>query len=261
MKSLPKFYQDYIDKNFGSYHATWLPTRELNVGDVISIGDDGGIIPQSTLNRLEIPFEVVQDETPFDTDSKQDADVDIAPVAQAGTPAVGNVVTNAEVGFNIHFKKGNSVVFKLSGSRLYRINFIAELTPTIIKKFKEGTWQKEWMIITELIKADSGTIILAQSGNTSISLKAKADVHAGPIKITDPSLSFDNSANNDDTGTYIKSDITPLYRCMGIKSSLFGIRFNTRGIIPESEMDSLTVGEITPEEMEDDTTVIDESDL
>lgn len=245
MKNLPKFYLDYIQKNFGIYHGTWLPSYNLSLGDIISIGDDGGILRQSTLERQGISFEIREGESPFNTDNEMNADVDITPALQASTPAIGNVITYAEVGFDVHFNRDNSVVFKLSGPRLYSIDFLAELAPVILEKYREGSWQKEWMIVTELIKADSGTIIIAASAGTSISLRLQASVNAGPIEITNPLLTFDSSANTEITGTYIMSNITPLYRCMGIKTSLFGTGFNTRAL-SDDEMKTLVLTEVDP---------------
>ncbi len=60
----------------------------------------------------------------------------------------------------------------------------------VLELYKEGKWNKHWAIITELVKADSATVLISNSANGKIELKANANVNAPSIDIADAEFKF-----------------------------------------------------------------------
>jgi len=264
MANAPKFYLDHMQETFGGYRAVWTPTSSrLNIGDIITFDSKGGIVGQSTLEKQQIPFEVRADESTSDIDRSSGTGVEITFKAEGKAPAAGSLLKDTDAGFNIQFKKDKSIVFKLSGSKTYEIVNMGEVTQAVLEKYRAGSWPKEWLIVTALVKAASGVIIISDNGNTAVDLKANAAVAAGEVKIANGNFDIAGKSGSGNVDTFTAPNgITPLYRCMGLKSSLFGkTRLDTRDISAQHEVEQLTLVEVDPDETEDSALEVDGSEI
>lgn len=216
-----KFYLQHMAAKSG-YRATWDPGKSLKIGYVGKLDGNGIFNVFGTLQKYGIPVEV-------DSGNKGNLDytssdsVSISIKAAGTAPVAGSVLTDAEAGFSIAFKGEKSIVFQTSGNKTHQLINLAEIQELVLEKYANDNWDKEWLIVTELIESDAATIIIANSSSASLDLKASAAVGTAGLKLTDASLGLSVAKETGSTLKYIaEGGLTPLYRLMGIRSPLFG---------------------------------------
>jgi hypothetical protein len=229
-----KFYLSHISGNAG-YRANWEPNRPLELGMIGKLSN-GVLDIVSTLEQEGLQPEVLKDVTPGDLDytSNQTVDIDIKLAGKA--PAVGSILTEADAGFVIDFKAENAVVFQVKDSLTHQIVNLAKMEKEIIARYKGHKWPNDWLIITQLLEAGSATIIISNSSNNKIELKATANVGTANLKLTDASLGLNVAKEKGSSLKVISQQgITPLYRVMGIRHPLFGkVQLDAKGIAPDA---------------------------
>jgi hypothetical protein len=141
---------------------------------------------------------------------------------QASAPQSG--LAQGDAGITVQFKKQDAVVFQINGSRTHQLQNTGEIEREVLKRFRENNWPKDWVIITELVEAKEATILISNSKDSVIELKANADVRAtNDLDVADTQLNLSVIAKKGiSTEIVAKEGITPLYRASGIKKPVFG---------------------------------------
>lgn len=220
MKGPRTQYTREMHRKFG-YYATWEPNRPLSLGDV-------GIFRKNVFTRISslanfgITFEVVPDDTPGDLGYNSQGGVTISSKLSGSLPAAGSVLTEADAGISVDFNNENAVLFKANKTLTSSIDDIIGLGKKIFELFKQGKWNKDWTIITELVNADTATILISNKSDGKIELKATANVNAPDFDIADAEFNFMPAFSRGlETKIIAEKGITPLFKVMGIKSRLF----------------------------------------
>ncbi len=216
-----KFYINHISSNAG-YRANWEPNKPLELGMIGKL-TNGVLDVVSTLEQEGLTPKILKDSSVGEMDftSHQTVDIDIKLAGKA--PTAGSVLTAAEAGFVLDFHGENAVVFLVKDTLTHQIINMAELEKQIIPRYKDGSWKKDWVIVTQLLEAVTATIIISNSNNNKLELKASAGVGTASLKLTDASLGLSVAKEK---GSSLKvlaqQGLTPLYRVMGIRHPLFG---------------------------------------
>ncbi len=229
MQSVSKWYLDQIHDGYAGFHATWPPaTNGITVGSIVTIDDEGGIIHETTLAAEGITV-LLKNSNVSDIKITSGNGIEINNTGE-GAVSKATAVTKVHTSFTIDFKKDESVLFELTGCRLTEVANTADLRKQVLQKYEAKNWKKEWLIITQVITAASGTIIIAENANTSLHLTAKADVNLGRINLADASLDITVNSKGSGIHEYIaKNELSPLYKCMGLVKPFFGnTRLDTR---------------------------------
>ena len=224
-----KFYLNHISTNAG-YRANWEPNKPLELG-MIGRLTNGILDVVSTLEQEGLTPKMLKDLTPGEMDftSHQTVDIDIKLAGQS--PVAGSVLTEAEAGFVLDFHGENAVVFQVKDTYTHQVVNMAALEKEILNRYKNNQWPKDWVIITQLLEAVTATIIISNSNNNKIELKASANAGAPNLKLTDASLGLMVAKEKGSSLKVIaQHGITPLYRVMGMRHPLFGKpHLSTRG--------------------------------
>ncbi len=205
------------------YRATWEPNKPLRIGD-IGILEKGVFSHRSTLESENIPMEVRVDENEGSLKYNSEGSVDIKTKLAGKAKMPQSQLGELDAGFSIHFSREKSIVFQLNGAKTHIITNVGAIETEVLSRFMQNKWRKNWVIITELIEGKEGTIIISNSKESSIELKAKANVNpSANIDIADASLDL-GVVSKKNIGTEIigKGGLTPLYRVAGIKKKIFG---------------------------------------
>ena len=232
MNTAVKQYTKELYKQF-NYLATWLPGTPLNLGD-IGVLNKNEFVAISNLKELGIAFEVEEDTTKSDLKYLSNQAVSITTKLAGTAPVLNSVLSEADAGFSVEFSRENAVLFKANGTLSPRIKNQIKLGEEIIERFKKGEWDKNWVVITELIKADSSTIIISSSSNGKIELRAKANISAGNLDIANASLNLEPKFEKDlETNIICGDKLTPLFKASKVKNRWFSDPvFRTRKITP-----------------------------
>ncbi|ULQ51779.1 hypothetical protein [Flavihumibacter fluvii] len=246
-----KFYLAHMNAKTG-YRATWDPGRPLKIGFIGKLDKFGVFTVFSSLDKEGLIPEVLTDTSDSEMDYTSENEVNIGTKLAGKAPAVGSVLTDAEAGFVIDFKSEKGVVFKANGYKTHQVTNLGEIEKFILPKFKQGNWEKDWLIVTQLVEASSATIIISNSSNGKLELKASAGVGAANLKLTDASLGLTVARETGSTLKFIAQEgLTPLYRLMGIRHPLFGKPgLRTKGIQEGMDKEEFQLQDFDPGEVE-----------
>ncbi|WP_452222140.1 hypothetical protein [Lacinutrix salivirga] len=210
------------------YYPSWLPGTPFNLGDVgILRGKE--FIRQGNLTEEGIDFDILKDETKVDLSHSSKGAVSITFKASGTAPAVGSTLSKAKAGISVSFSKENSILMKAKGTLNHSIKDQRKLARTIMKLYEEGKWNKDLLVITELVVADSATILIANSKESKIELSAGADVSLAKLDIANGEIELGTTISKDlHTEIVAKEGITPLFRLSKVQTPFLGrSRFET----------------------------------
>jgi hypothetical protein len=210
------------------YLPTWLPTTELRLGDlVVASGDslrrvghigDCGLAFTPRFGTSRANFEYLSS-----------GGVSITSKL-AGQIFAGSTLAKAEAGLVVRFSRADAIVFEASGCKSIFIADLEQLGRAIRKLHSAGEWDRNVIIVTELIEAASVTVMISASHIAQVDLKANGDVRQGGISLSDLNAKLE-AKHTVDVGFKIiaSKGLTPLYRAGGIKRTWLGdTRFRPR---------------------------------
>jgi len=216
MKSAQKQYTDEIRNRFGGYYATWTPDVPLKLGDV-GILEKNVFTRMDNLNNLGLPFEIIKDHTKAPLEYSSKNSVKLTNKIAGDVAPQGSTFKISDAGIIVEFLREKAVLFKLNNVTSSCIDKRFALDGEILKKYNNNQWKKEWVVITELKEAESGTIIISNSKDTKIELKANANIGITDLDIAGASFNFSvQNPKNMDMQIIAQEGLTPLFRLMGI---------------------------------------------
>lgn len=241
-------YTRELRNQFG-YLATWLPGTPIELGDI-------GILKRNTftkisnLSDLNIEFDIEKDTTKSDIEHSSQGAVSIITKASGTVAPQGSTLGDIDAGITVEFSKENAILFKANGTLSPVIKNQIKLGREILELYRNGQWDKDWVVITELVVADSASILISSSSKSKIELKAKGEVKASNIDIADADLGLEIAYSKDlSTNIIAESSLTPLFRAKSVKGRLFGSPLFTQKSIRSIDL-------ITPEKAKNDESLI-----
>ncbi len=237
MNNPSKFYLAHMH-NKTKYRATWDPTKRFKIGDIGKL-KQGVLNIYTSLDKEGIPIEMSKGSRGAAMDYTSHESVTIKTKLNGAIPALGSAFTTSDAGFSFDFKGDNSIIFQTSNHQLCQLINLAEIEHAVLEKYNLGNWDKDWVIITELVQADAATIIISNSSNGTLELKVNANIGTDNLMLTDATLGLSVLREKGSTLKYIaQNEITPLYRVMGLRSAfLSNLSIGTRGQISSNVID------------------------
>jgi hypothetical protein len=235
------------------YRATWNPGLPLKIGFIGKLDTAGSFTVFSSLEREGIIAEVLSDDSKSEMDYTSSDKVSVNAKLSGTVPAAGSVLSNLDAGFDISFNSEKAIIFKASGVVTDQITNIGAIEKQILGKYADGSWDKELLVITQLVRTDAATIIISTSSSGKLELKANAGIGAGTgLKITDASLDLSVASEKGSSIKFISENgLTPLYRVMGVRDPLIGRNtIVVRGTEAEQE-DSFIIRDFKEAELEE----------
>lgn len=224
-------YQQYtaeLNDKFG-FLATWLPGTRLRLGDV-------GILKRdrfefvTTLDDLGIPFKIrdISGAADYHYVSSKGVAINFHGNGKAESP--GAAVASAASDVSINFTRANAVVFAATGCKTTLIERQDQLGRSILERYQAGNWPGEHVLVTELVTADSATILISGDDSAKVDLAARAKIATAGFSLADPSLEL-QVASSVGVATQIlaASQLTPLFRASAVRRRIFSApSFQTR---------------------------------
>lgn len=239
MKGAQERYVDEMKDHFG-YYAAWQPGIPLQLGD-IGILNGNLFTPISNLDKLDLPFTTRTDATTNDLEYSSKGAVSITTKLSGTVSPQGSALAQGDVGIILDFSSENAVYFKAEQATSDLIDDSLTIGNKVLSLFSQGKWDKNWVVITELVKAASATVVISSTSNSSLELKATANVQAADVDITNAALGFKAAFSKGiDTKIIAQSNLTPLFKLQGIK-----IRFLASPVFKAKGLTAFDV--ITPE--------------
>src|SRR5688572_12513976 len=213
-------YTDDLRKRFG-YYATWLPGTPLSLGDV-GLVKDNVFTRVANIEDFKIKFEKLTDDSPDDLEYSSKGSVSVTAKLSGTVTPEGSSLGKLDAGFIVEFQNENSILFKANQAKIGLIKNTNTLGDQVLRLYEEGKWNKHWVVITELVKSESATILISNSANGKIELKANASVDAPKLDIADAKFELGAIFSKGlETKIIAQTGLTPLFKVKGIKTRIF----------------------------------------
>lgn len=246
MSEICDIYSMGIKKKLKNYWAAWLPTTRYELGD-IGVLNGYYFEKVGSLAALNIPFTIAEDNSPSPIELVSESGVSMAFKLAGEVNTALASVPQGHAGLKIDFGSKGAYVVQCSATYEPGIADPMTLQGKIIDAFGGGRWQSDWAVITRIVTAPTGTILISNSTNAGLELSAEADLTAGLADLGKAELGFSLRSQR---GDIIKSmgaqEITPFFQLAMLKRRLFGApKFVTRSMRGTDE----SIRSVTPSPM------------
>jgi hypothetical protein len=146
-----------------------------------------------------------------------------APEAGGGAKVPGGL--GAEATLSLSFTRSAGFVLAYNAATRSRVRDAAAVRQSILASAKAGWWQEDWILVTEVIEAESATLAVATEAGSQIDLHANVAIPDGIIagvSIADPKLGWTASSWRGSGYSSVCNRGTPLYHCMRVRKGIFG---------------------------------------
>lgn len=242
-------YAKELHDQFG-YLATWLPSSNLKLGDFGTI-EDGIFQRAGNLKDLGIGFTT---ETHPDAGDVEYASADAVSQqfkSAGNAPLTGGVGGNVDASVGISFKRANAVLLQASKCNSSMISNIAQVSDSVLSRYREGEWPTDRVVITDLISADTLTVLISSGANAEIDLSVKGNIGSGAAKLASANASYTvNKSSSIGTRIVGQRGASPLFKARGIKRSFFPWReptFKEKAEVADAiQLEQLTYADLVP---------------
>lgn len=266
MSNICDIYAKGVKKSLKNYWAAWLPSTRYNLGD-IGVLNGYYFEKVGSLGELEIPFQITEDTSASPIELVSESGVSFTLKLAGEANDTFENVPKASAGVKINFGSQGAFVVQCPAAHEPEIAAPMALQKEIIKFYKRGKWQGDWVVIVRMVIAPAATFLISQSTSAGLELSAKADLTAGLADLAKTELGF---ALRSQRGEIIKiigaQEVTPFFQLGRLKRRLFrSPRFTTRsmrgpdqligGVAPKpkrEQIDALYLDLLRDDEVEQD---------
>lgn len=166
-------YADQLYKQFG-FRAHYPPEKDIRIGDIGTMEGNlfrrkDNLVALTGLNATA--RETIKE--PGDKDNyyylASEGKTEVNTKAKGDSGLV-------HIGLEVRLTNANSIFFSAANITVQEIESQIVLGNKIMELFKEGKWEKEWVLVTAVYISKSTLIFGSANGNSTILLEAKSDV-------------------------------------------------------------------------------------
>ena len=234
-------FREYTDalRHHTGYTATWLPTTKVELGDV-GILSKHGFQARSKLSQFDIEFDAKHAQSKGDISYKSSDSVHLEVKVAGGAPIPGSALQTVDAGLVIRFDKASGVVFQAHECRSLAIADLRSLEARVIKLWKNSRWSIDNVIVTEVVKASTTTVLISGSAGAVVELRTAAEIAPSAIALANVNAGFSLARESQMATSIIASgSLTPLFRAVAVRRRLFRPDVLRTGSSPQSDEASL----------------------
>jgi hypothetical protein len=127
----------------------------------------------------------------------------------ARAAAAGQAAATVNASVEINFASQDSAFFNAAGCSYSVIQDKAALGAQIMSAFEHGNWQREWAVVTDLVRARETTVAICGSTTGGIVLEAEGNIAQIDLAKADIGLTL-RSARNVGYQVIARADLSPL---------------------------------------------------
>jgi hypothetical protein len=135
-------------------------------------------------------------------------------------------VPKAKAGAVVVFSTSGAFVFQLLGPSVQWIDDGVRLSEQILAKFRSKKedrreWREDWCVITEVVRADKVTVLIANSKSAKLELEATGLVPTGPVPLAAAGVKLSVQKQvGEVTSVLAEANVAPLFRLVRVRRSL-----------------------------------------
>lgn len=189
MAEIWEVYTDEVYKHLKPLYATWEPGMTLKLG-YFGVMEDHMFMHRGNIFDIirgtgeSVDLEVVKDEKKDHRTFSSQATSEFLVYAQGEADVTG--VVQAKAGIDIGFSSDRGVFFNAAECVYDMFADKIKLEKIILKLLEGRHWRKDWVIVTDIVRAGATTVVISSGKKSSIKLEVGADVPK--INLADASL-------------------------------------------------------------------------
>jgi hypothetical protein len=199
------------------YWVTWLPSTRYRLGDIGQIDGSGQLIGISTMAEQDIMSTTTQGETKDELTWRSSGDVNVTFKATGSTSDQFHALAAAQAGARVEFSGSKGVLVAYRGLSETRLTNQPALAVELLARYAKGTWDVDWCVISQIVVAESGTVLIAGDGKSTAELAADGSVGSGPITVADLSANVRVAHSNGLGLEFLGADVTPFFRVLRLR--------------------------------------------
>jgi hypothetical protein len=147
-----------------------------------------------------------------------------AATAEGGATAATGVGAQAAV--KVSFSAIAGFVLDYVAGTYHRLVDVDAAKRAVLGLAKNGEWERDYVLVTEMIEASPATVIASSAQNSSILLNASVALPAnvGGINLADPKFGFSSSSSTEGVYQSVSARSFPLYHCIKVYRKWWGGR-------------------------------------
>ncbi|PRY07273.1 hypothetical protein CLV24_12411 [Pontibacter ummariensis] len=218
MKAPNKAYLRELRREFG-YLPAWEPTKKIVLGTV-GVFKKNAFTKLMELKDLGIGFEIETDHEPGNLEYTSPNGFSITTKA-AGAPRIpGSSIPEDKAGVIFDFNRENSIIFKVNEANTPVIKDLNHIQHEVIRLYKEGRWDKDWVLVTEAVYANRCTLLISNHRNGKAELVATSDFNVADIDLASEVFQNNQHAFRGlSVNLVAQQNISPLFKLMQLKSN------------------------------------------
>jgi hypothetical protein len=205
------------------YHAIWLPGTPINLG---AIGDvqDGIFVPMDNITQaLEIPIqpEPLLAHGGESITHQSQSGVSYQTKVGGETSALFKCIGAAAAGIAFDFSRQGAYVLSLQGCRTRRIANQLTLQRELLRRI-DYHWKLSYAVITEVVLAASGTVLVCEDNQAYIELTAGGEIKNPLVDLGRADLGLRIAHTEGKIFSIVgATDFTPLFRAIRVSQGWF----------------------------------------
>ncbi|MEV6235321.1 hypothetical protein [Lentzea sp. NPDC051838] len=198
------------------YWVTWHPSTRLRLGEVGTAGE-GEFVGISSLQELEITAPSTLAETRDDLTWRSEGGVNVTTKASGQTSPLFQGLADAQAGMLVEFTQGNAILVAYKGLSETRLASQPALAVEMLRRYWLGTWSLDWYVVSHVVTAESGTVLMSRDGRTAVELAASASVLGGAIGLADLAAGVQVARSSGLALELIGTEMTPFFRVVRLR--------------------------------------------
>lgn len=232
MASISEMYCRSVRRDSGLYFAAWTPLAKYRLGDVGVLENGTMFVQKTRLADEGIAWEEEPDTSPgsLDLTSKQGTSFSLKIAGQVNPSAPH--IPQGDAGVVVTLGREASYIIRSDEVLEPRIRNMASVEREVMERFREKRWQKEWVIVSQVVQCTKADILITKSANATVEIRARGSVAAGStVNLGNVDAGFEIVHTSGAIFNFLNTrDSSPLFQLVGIRSRFpFGHRIGTRG--------------------------------
>jgi hypothetical protein len=187
---------DDVYHSTGGYYLSRTIGKERRLGDVGTYSSGEGFRRLRTLDSFGVSYETRADEEPVSYEYKSSDGVDITLTGEGEAAEVFESLGEAEAGVRIQFSSEDAGVVSATGCVEPEIEDKVAVVSAIRSQRTESS-DRNYAVVTGVVKADSATLLASGSSTAAIELRASGTFDPGQFELADLSTGFELSSSSD----------------------------------------------------------------
>jgi hypothetical protein len=204
--------------------ATWPPGSPMTVGRIGRFLANKVFDPETSLSSYGISVNVEDSPGGSGVLSYTSAGVIGFGIAAGGkVPDLTSGLVDAEATVTISFGREHSIVFRASGLRYRTMQDQPKMARKVAYLLKRGEWGRDWHIVTQVVEADSASILISQTSSAEVELALGASANVNGIDLLGVDLK-PRVVRQTEMSTIMVNEggLVPLFKAKRVKRTLFG---------------------------------------